>query len=146
MAVVEQFLGSWPTVNTPWWSGTARSPSHRSQGGWCLKQRFCHSHRIKCCIHCWEALRCSGLNNSLLKQKWAKNMRRAHAPRPACRCGRWQGEQLFKQRMQVWPFSVVHSPCTLPASTSILSRMLESTSLVLFCIYLVFRRVAYKCL
>lgn len=33
-------------------------------------------------LHCWEALKHSGLNNSLVRQKWAKNARHARARAP----------------------------------------------------------------
>lgn len=31
--------------------------SHCSGAQGCLKQQFCHSHRVKFCLHCWEPLR-----------------------------------------------------------------------------------------
>lgn len=68
-AAAEPSLGSQPMVSTSRWLGTALTPSRHSPGGWCLKQKCCHSHEIKSCLCCWEALRHSGLNNSLVRQK-----------------------------------------------------------------------------
>lgn len=138
-AAAEPSLGSQPMVSTSRWLGTALTPSHHSTGGWCLKQQCCHSHKIKSCLRCWEALRHSGLNNSLARQKWVKKMRRAQVPRPMCCYWQQQLEWLSRESKGVWPVPVAHSPRAPLASAITPSGVLEGASLALFSIYAVFR-------
>lgn len=102
----------------------------------CLKQQFCHSHRIKFCLHCWEVLR-----HLVQTIHWLGRRELGAADVLVHPSLLWaaQGDALQKQgstSIFCCPFLLHHA-----SSQIILSGVLQATSFPLLCTLLLFTPV-----